>query len=63
MGLGGEQGDPGGCLYIISSGRVRIYLSNPDGISREVRRGLLDDLAQLNELKYEEFGVRSRNSP
>lgn len=25
-----------------------LYLSNPEGISREMRRGLLDDLAQLN---------------
>ncbi|MFP6612325.1 MAG: DUF1501 domain-containing protein [Pirellulales bacterium] len=31
------------------------YLSNPDGVSREVRRGLLNDLARLNELQYEEF--------
>ncbi len=33
------------------SGDPVLYLSNPDGMSREVRRGLLDDLAQLNELK------------
>src|SRR6516162_4201375 len=38
------------------SGDPVLYLSNPDGLSREVRRGLLDDLAQLNELKYEEYG-------
>ncbi|MEE2707644.1 MAG: DUF1501 domain-containing protein [Planctomycetota bacterium] len=31
------------------------YLSNPAGVSREVRRGLLNDLARLNELQYEEF--------
>jgi CRP-like cAMP-binding protein len=28
------QGEPGGCLYIIASGRVRIYLANQEG--REV---------------------------
>jgi len=38
------------------SGDPVLYLSNPAGLSREVRRGLLDDLAQLNELKFEEFG-------
>lgn len=26
-----HQGDPGGCLYLIVSGRVRIYLTSPDG--------------------------------
>ena len=38
------------------SGDPVLYLSNPDGMSREVRRGLLDDLARLNELKLR--GVR-----
>src|SRR5262249_35024613 len=33
-----------------------LYLSNPDGMSRTVRRGLLDDIAQINELKLQEFG-------
>ncbi|MBX3438403.1 MAG: DUF1501 domain-containing protein [Planctomycetaceae bacterium] len=33
-----------------------LYLSNPDGMSREVKRGLLDDLARLNEIKLNEFG-------
>ncbi len=33
-----------------------LYLSNPEGMSREVRRGLLDDLARLNRLKLEENG-------
>lgn len=32
------------------------YLSNPDGLSRELRRGQLDDLAKLNELKLRDFG-------
>ncbi len=33
-----------------------LYLSNPDGMSAEVRRGLLDDLSRLNELKAQETG-------
>jgi arylsulfatase A-like enzyme len=31
-------------------------LSNPDGLSRDVRRTQLDAIAQLNELKQQEFG-------
>ena len=38
------------------SGEPVLYLSNPDGMSRPVRRGLLDDLAKLNVLKLKEFG-------
>jgi hypothetical protein len=33
-----------------------LYLSNPPGMSNEVRRGLLDDLAQLNRQHHQEFG-------
>ncbi|MBC7365196.1 MAG: DUF1501 domain-containing protein [Undibacterium sp.] len=33
-----------------------LYLSNPNGMSRSVRRGMLDDLAHLNEIKRAEFG-------
>jgi len=33
-----------------------LYLSNPAGMSREVRRGILDDIAKINELKLQEFG-------
>lgn len=33
-----------------------LYLSNPDGMSRNVRRGLLDDLAALNERHHQEVG-------
>jgi hypothetical protein len=33
-----------------------LYLSNPAGMSPAVRRGLLDDLARLNELKLQESG-------
>jgi len=38
------------------SGDPVLYVSNPDGISRSVRRGLLDDLAKLNAAKQREFG-------
>jgi hypothetical protein len=38
------------------SGSPVLYLSNPDGMSREVRRGMLDDLAKLNELRLRDFG-------
>jgi hypothetical protein len=38
------------------SGDPVLYLSNPDGMSREVRRGMLDHLAQLNELRLRELG-------
>jgi hypothetical protein len=38
------------------SGDPVLYLSNPDGLDRETRRGLLEDLAKLNELKYREAG-------
>jgi len=33
-----------------------LYLSNPPGMSNDVRRGLLDDLTKLNELKLKETG-------
>src|SRR5262245_173426 len=33
-----------------------LYLSNPDGMSRDIRRGLLDDIAKLNEMKLRDFG-------
>ncbi len=39
-----------------SNGDPVLYLSNPDGMSREVRRGLLDDLGKLNEDHFAEFG-------
>lgn len=38
------------------SGEPVLYLSNPDGLSRELRRDLLDDLAVLNEQHHQEFG-------
>ncbi len=33
-----------------------LYLSNPDGISPSLRRGLLDDLSELNRMKFEQSG-------
>ena len=33
-----------------------LYLSSPAGITRTIRRGMLDDLATLNQLQYREFG-------
>ena len=38
------------------SGDPVLYLSNPPGMSREVRRGMLDDLARLNRLKLQQAG-------
>ncbi|RBP47362.1 uncharacterized protein DUF1501 [Roseimicrobium gellanilyticum] len=38
------------------SGDPVLYLSNPEGMSRSMRRGLLDDLAQLNEMKLAQSG-------
>lgn len=38
------------------SGDPVLYLSNPEGMSSEVRRGILDDIAQLNELNYNDYG-------
>ena len=33
-----------------------LYLSNPDGVSRSHRRGILDDLAKLNRLHLDDYG-------
>ena len=33
-----------------------LYLNNPEGMNREMRRGLLDDIAKINELKLQDFG-------
>lgn len=38
------------------SGDPVLYLTNPDGMSRQMRRGWLDDIAKINELKLQEFG-------
>ena len=39
-----------------SIGDPVLYLSDPDGIDRSARRRFLDDLGQLNEMKYKDFG-------
>ncbi|MCB1100676.1 MAG: DUF1501 domain-containing protein, partial [Verrucomicrobiae bacterium] len=33
-----------------------LYISNPDGMSKSMRRGMLDDIAQLNQMKLDAFG-------
>jgi hypothetical protein len=38
------------------SGDPVLFLSNPPGVTREDRRGLLDDLASLNRLRLEKLG-------
>jgi len=38
------------------SGEPVLYLSNPAGLSPKLRRGMLDDLAELNQRKFEEAG-------
>ena len=38
------------------SGDPVLYLSNPDGMTRAMRRDWLGDIAKLNELKLQEFG-------
>lgn len=39
-----------------SVGDPVLFLSDPPGIDRELRRGFLDDLAKLNELKRQQVG-------
>jgi hypothetical protein len=39
-----------------SVGDPVLYLSNPDGVSAATRRQMLDDLSQLNRLKFEQSG-------
>lgn len=43
-------------VRIRSGGDPVLYLGNPTGISREIRRGMLDDLATLNEMRFAEQG-------
>ena len=38
------------------SGEPVLYATNPAGMSRQMRRGMLDDIAKINELKLHEFG-------
>jgi hypothetical protein len=39
-----------------SGGDPVLYLSNPEGISGDTRRRMLDDLARLNRLRFQEMG-------
>ncbi|MBY0433815.1 MAG: DUF1501 domain-containing protein [Cyclobacteriaceae bacterium] len=39
-----------------SSEEPVLYLNNPEGIDKEGRRRMLDQLSQLNQLSYQEFG-------
>ena len=39
-----------------SGGDPVLYLSNPDGITRQMRRGWLNDIAQVNELRRRSTG-------
>ncbi|MFN0196825.1 MAG: DUF1501 domain-containing protein, partial [Planctomycetaceae bacterium] len=39
-----------------SNGDPVLYLSNPEGLTSTIRRGMLDDLARLNEIKYKQVG-------
>lgn len=39
-----------------SSGDPVLYLSSPDGVPPRVRRGILDDLARMNQLQREKLG-------
>jgi hypothetical protein len=38
------------------SGDPVLYLSNPAGMSRDMKRGWLDDMARMNELRLQEYG-------
>lgn len=37
-------------------GDAVLYLKDPDGIGRELRRRMLDDIAEINEQKLDDFG-------
>ncbi len=39
-----------------SGGDPVLYLSNPDGMTRQMRRGWLDDIAKLNALRQQQTG-------
>ncbi len=43
-------------VQLRSSGDPVLYLSNPPGVSRDVRRGVLDDLASLNQTHFQDVG-------
>jgi hypothetical protein len=44
-----------GC-EIQGSGDPVLYLSNPAGMSRDMKRGWMDDMARMNELRLQEYG-------
>jgi uncharacterized protein (DUF1501 family) len=44
------------CIKFRSVGDPVLYLSNPPGLGDRTRRRMLDNLAQLNQLKLEELG-------
>ena len=52
--------DPGGCLYLIHSGRVRIFLPNPDG--REVTLRLYGKGEVFGELSLLDGGTRTASA-
>ncbi len=52
--------DPGGCLYLIHSGRVRIFLPNPDG--REVTLRLFGPGDVFGELSLLDGGTRTASA-
>ena len=39
-----------------SSGDPVLFINNPDGVSTEVRRAMLDGLAEMNQLEYDKLG-------
>jgi hypothetical protein len=39
-----------------SEGEPVLYLKNPEGVSRSLRRGVLDDIAELNRKRLKDFG-------
>ncbi len=39
-----------------SSGEPVLYLSNPAGMSKQIKRGVLDTIAQINQQKLHDFG-------
>src|SRR5262245_41115603 len=55
-----HQDDPGGFLYIISFGRVRIYLAGPDG--REVTLRIYGPGSNFGELSMLDGQARSASA-
>jgi CRP-like cAMP-binding protein len=55
-----QQGDSGGCLYIIGSGRVRVYLSGADG--REVTIRIYGEGSHFGEFSVLDGAPRSAST-